>query len=401
MVPSGYGDQTRINLPRISKFVDSVTCSAYYGLQGFSLPPQMTQAWYALSRDPLPPAQTAYPVLAGVENDPWGNYVIEGHAQHVFGAPKAGLTITLMDYWVLDPEVMSRLKLGAWLPVDHDPLPPAISEALRATGPDVVPIAMSAFGRDKLSEAGFRPLYVPHSVETKRLRPGPAGEARKLFSIPEDAFLVTMVAANRSSSAPTRKGFEIAAEAFRIFMDRHDDAYLWVHADYSGRAGGIDLGALMGSLKFPPGQADSRHRAPDLYEYTTGRYEKDTYLRALYCASDVLFAPSMGEGFGVPIMEAQSCGTPVIVTDFSAMPELVGAGWKVGGRKQWTPQQSWQMSADLDDCVDALEMAYAARGDEALRGQARKFALDYDADRVADKYWRPALKALRERLELS
>ena len=28
-----------------------------------------------------------------------------------------------------------------------------------------------------------------------------------------------------------------------------------------------------------------------------------------------------GEGFGIPIIEAQACSTPVIVTDFSSMPE--------------------------------------------------------------------------------
>lgn len=382
-VDSGYGDQTRINAPRVAALVDNLTISAYYGLQGFSLP-----------------ATDGIAVLHTAEDDPWGNYTIEGHAQALFGKPDAGLVITLLDYWVMEPEVMRRMKVGAWLPIDHDPTPPAVVKTLGDTGPNCIPIAMSRFGESRLRESGFEPLYVPHSVETRVLRPGPRDEARKVVQLPEDAFLVTMVAANRASGAPTRKGFEVALEAFRIFMDRHDDAYLWLHTDIGGRARGIDLGPLMGNLGYPQGDADARHRAPDPYDYAMGRWTKAVYLRALYCASDVLLAPSMGEGFGVPIIEAQACGTPVIVSDFSAMPELCGAGWKLGGQRTWTNQSAWQFRASLDDCVDALEEAYAARGDKALRKKAERFAHRYDADAVAAKYWPGVLASLAERLEL-
>jgi glycosyltransferase involved in cell wall biosynthesis len=51
----------------------------------------------------------------------------------------------------------------------------------------------------------------------------------------------------------------------------------------------------------------------------------------LYNGFDVLASPSYGEGFGVPILEAQACGVPVIVTDWTAMTELMGAGWLVDG----------------------------------------------------------------------
>jgi glycosyltransferase involved in cell wall biosynthesis len=37
---------------------------------------------------------------------------------------------------------------------------------------------------------------------------------------------------------------------------------------------------------------------------------------------DIFALPTMAEGFGLPILEAQSCGTPVLVTDFSACTEL-------------------------------------------------------------------------------
>jgi glycosyltransferase involved in cell wall biosynthesis len=44
----------------------------------------------------------------------------------------------------------------------------------------------------------------------------------------------------------------------------------------------------------------------------------------IYNAADVLIAPSLHEGFGLTLLEAMSCGTPVITSRVSAMPEVVG-----------------------------------------------------------------------------
>lgn len=46
-------------------------------------------------------------------------------------------------------------------------------------------------------------------------------------------------------------------------------------------------------------------------------------LIALYNAADVLIFPSLFEGFGMPLLEAMACGTPVITSNVSAMPEVV------------------------------------------------------------------------------
>lgn len=53
-------------------------------------------------------------------------------------------------------------------------------------------------------------------------------------------------------------------------------------------------------------------------------YVDRTYLPALYRAADALLFPSWLEGFGLPILEAMACGTPVITSGRSAMPEVAG-----------------------------------------------------------------------------
>lgn len=44
----------------------------------------------------------------------------------------------------------------------------------------------------------------------------------------------------------------------------------------------------------------------------------------LYNIADLLIYPSYCEGFGLPVLEAMACGTPVIVSDTSSLPEVVG-----------------------------------------------------------------------------
>lgn len=47
-------------------------------------------------------------------------------------------------------------------------------------------------------------------------------------------------------------------------------------------------------------------------------------LPALYNEAFAFLFPSLSEGFGIPILEAMACGTPVITSNLSAMPEVAG-----------------------------------------------------------------------------
>jgi glycosyltransferase involved in cell wall biosynthesis len=47
-------------------------------------------------------------------------------------------------------------------------------------------------------------------------------------------------------------------------------------------------------------------------------------LPALYSAAEVFIFPSLFEGFGLPVVEAMACGTPVICSNTTALPEVAG-----------------------------------------------------------------------------
>jgi glycosyltransferase involved in cell wall biosynthesis len=107
---------------------------------------------------------------------------------------------------------------------------------------------------------------------------------------------------------------------------------------------------------------------------------------------DVMLATSYGEGFGIPTVEAQACGTRVIGSNWAATPDLISEdGWVVEGQPQWdSGQNAWWQIPNVPTIVEALEQAYAL-------GKGRSqvsidFASDFDVDKVWHKYWMPILR---------
>jgi glycosyltransferase involved in cell wall biosynthesis len=58
--------------------------------------------------------------------------------------------------------------------------------------------------------------------------------------------------------------------------------------------------------------------------YITPGYIKDDDLPYIYGLSELFVFPSLSEGFGMPVIEAMACGTPVVTSKISCMPEIAG-----------------------------------------------------------------------------
>jgi glycosyltransferase involved in cell wall biosynthesis len=319
--------------------------------------------------------------------------VMIAHAAHAFGGnPRNGIIITLMDIWVLQPKELQKANVAHYMPIDHDPITPQIKQVLEEG--KGLPIAFSKFGVNVLEDAGFKPLYVPHGVNTQAFKPLVNRKAAKSTLKPpnEDTFVAGMVAANQGI-APCRKAFPQVLEAWARFVRKHPNSLLYIHTDLMGIKQGVDIRTLAEQLGIP----SNTLRFCDQYELVLGF--NDEHMNTLYNSFDVLLSPSFGEGFGIPIIEAQSAGTPVIVNNFSAMPELCGAGWKTEGIPYYTPQKSYQVMPLPNSIADALEEAYKERNNELLRKKARTFAENYHVDLVVDKYWKPVLKKLESYVE--
>ena len=49
-------------------------------------------------------------------------------------------------------------------------------------------------------------------------------------------------------------------------------------------------------------------------------------MAAIYNGAEIFLYPSLREGFGIPVLEAMACGTPVITSNISSIPEIAGEG---------------------------------------------------------------------------
>jgi glycosyltransferase involved in cell wall biosynthesis len=142
--------------------------------------------------------------------------------------------------------------------------------------------------------------------------------AREFIKVPEDKFVVGMNAANKGI-VPNSKAFGENLLAFSMFAQKHKDAVLYLHTDFMG-SGGINLMDLINAVGIPKEQV----KFIDPYLYRSGLDSE--FVAATYTAMDVFLAVSMGEGFGIPTLEAQACGTRVIVSDFAAIYRISWRG---------------------------------------------------------------------------
>lgn len=105
-----------------------------------------------------------------------------------------------------------------------------------------------------------------------------------------------------------------------------------------------------------------RHRAAQLRLGESVRFlgaVDDADLPALYSAATILVFPSLYEGFGLPVLEAMSCGTPVACANTSSLPEIVGEAARLFDPHSVVEIKE-AMSALLED--DPLRADLSARG---------------------------------------
>jgi glycosyltransferase involved in cell wall biosynthesis len=133
--------------------------------------------------------------------------------------------------------------------------------------------------------------------------------------------------------------------------------------------------ALAGPMPKNPARIDALIAALDLSGAIVrpGRIEDDD-LPGLFAGADALLYPTLYEGFGLPVVEAMACGTPVLTSSTSALQEIAG-GYAY--------------------LVDPLDVDAIARGilllatDPKVRADfvelGRKRALDFSWDKAAER----------------
>jgi glycosyltransferase involved in cell wall biosynthesis len=323
--------------------------------------------------------------------DAFANDVIAMTAQRW----RADVVITLKDIHVFRPDALRGLRWCPMVPVDHEPAPSVVTEIARQA---YRPIAYAPNGVRALRAAGLDPLYAPHGYDPAVMRPGDQAAARAALGFP-DGFLVGTVAVNRGGY-PSRKAWPQNLEGFALFAQQRPDARYYLHTDIADD--GYEAGAHLRSLCAKYGIADKVFFC-DQARYRRGEYA-DEELATIYQALDVVNAVSLGEGFGIPTLEAQACGTPVIVGRWAAQADLAWGGWGLlpeHALSYESQQGACQFIPQPPHIAAALEAAYRAKADGTIgqiAAQAVAGAQPHAVETVIREHWLPLFDALRAQI---
>lgn len=268
----------------------------------------------------------------------------------------------MIDY-LADFPLPPSCRLLLYFPIDGEPFPKGWRRLMETAD---VAVCCSRYGAALTAAAcpAANVEMIYHGVDADVFRPIPDKEALKERHRLGGRFVVGCVARNQP-----RKGFPILLKAFSRFAARHDEAMLYLHTNPH------DVGWDLLDLA----QREGIEGRTCFSRYATVSHGLDSRtLNEIYNVFDVFALPTSGEGFGLPILEAMSAGTPVITTDFSAAAELTrGRGELIAVKERLTLGQHnvEQAVADTDDLLACLERLYAdARRRAAHRRAGRAFA---------------------------
>ena len=246
---------------------------------------------------------------------------------------------------------------------ETDGLPPDWVERCNAMDEIWVPCA---FNRETFAKAGVtRPiLVVPEGVDTSRFRPGL--DALPIEGIPRKTTFLAVFEWTH------RKGPDLLLKAWADAFGPHDDVRLVLRTYPPNQVEGNPDAWV--ELKID--EELSRHgrkRSDCAPIVVIAKQVPDSDMPRLYAAADVFVAPSRGEGWGRPHMEAMSCGVPVIATRWS------------GNLEFQNDDNSWLIEVPFLEAIDAREefafyrgQKWAAPSVESLRDLMRRAAGDPD-----------------------
>ena len=211
-------------------------------------------------------------------------------------------------------------------------------------------IAVSRHTRCDLMSAYGLPsdrITVIHEAPDPHFRPQPVEEIRRVrgkYTLPEH-FILSL------GTIEPRKNYGRLIEAFSWLKHEHQSANRWLNT------GGWKL-VICGGKGWLYQSFFRRLEESGLGREVIllGRVP-DEDLPALYSAATLFVFPSLYEGFGLPVLEAMACGTPVACSRSSSLPEVGGTA-----ARYFSPHSAEGMG----------RIMYEVLRDEALQAEMRK-----------------------------
>ena len=168
-------------------------------------------------------------------------------------------------------------------------------------------ITISEYSRnDILDWSGIDPEKVSVVFDGVSQDFRPVTEASRLSAVSDRYQLPPRFALCVGSTEP-RKNIRTAIKAFNQLRRVRQDVQLVIT--------GVDYCRIEPEKAFAGLDLDGVHFAG---------YVQDLDMSAIYSLAEMLVFPSLYEGFGLPPLEAMACGTPVVTSNTTSIPEIVG-----------------------------------------------------------------------------
>lgn len=375
--PSGYGVQTNLFAAKLIKEGYDVIIMAHYGLQNGVL--QYNLKYYGENYSCL---------ILPTGYERYGYDIVK----YYFDRFKRDLIITLCDVYILQGYGKRFKRWIPYFPIDHTPASNTVLNHLKGAWKS---INYSKFAVKQLKNAGIYSEYIPlgfDPISYYPLKKDVRNKCKKILGFDEKDFVFGIVAAN--SDETDRKQFDRQLRAFQKIHKKYPDTKMYIHSSTKVQTFSVPLVDYIIRLKL-----DKAVKIINKYEYLMSL--NPTAMNKIYNSMDVLMCCSAGEGFGLPIIEAQAVGLPAIVSNFSSMPELVGAGELVRvGEPELTLFSSFRKKPVTKDIVKKMEKVYLnlKKNKNFYKDKALKWVKNFEYETIWEKYWVNFLKKVEKDL---
>ncbi len=201
----------------------------------------------------------------------------------------------------------------------------------------------------RFSLAAGRVPAVPEGVDPEMFHPTNSSSIQRHFLLPDRYVLFI-------GSLQPRKNLGILLEAWRRLKVEVPNVSLVVAGT---------TGHVFRRIELPAG----------MERVTFLGYVPEEDLPALYSGAEIFVLPSLDEGFGLTVLEAMACGTPVIISKAGALPEVAGEA-----AIQVDPYSINELTAAIKSLLSSEDLRSELR--EKGLDRARQFTWEQSAEQV-------------------
>jgi len=262
-------------------------------------------------------------------------------------------------------------------------------------------IAMTEWAQNEYVKVGLSPAFIHHGLNWNWWRPPNEqlkAQLRKKYKIPEDDVVFINWEVNQH-----RKRLDALLRCWANFKPESKKAKLILYTDWNLKEG-YDLLKLIKEYKIPEKSVISPMELQGSPKFVDCAQTPEQ-LREIAFLGDIYVSPTSGEGFGKCSLEALGAGMPVIITDYSACPEVCAKGSiliptygeKTGGRFR-LPEYMRGVELGIvneEKFTEAMLQLYNNHEERRNLGIiAREWAKNFDYDKVIVPKWNNLLNLI-------